>query len=296
MTTYVRDGGTWKTATEIYVRNAGNWRQTKEVYVRTAGVWQRVHLRILDLTIASNTANYNVYTASKSAGWNGTDILTANVIVNAGVVVAGTPAGSALETGPNAIWPAASDIQIHNFGTIVGIGGDGGAGGLAFGAQSGPTRQPGFPGLAGSTAIIAQKTTTIHNYGTIAGGGGGGGGGGGYSTTSPSIARGGGGGGGGRSSYFSSLGGAGGPGFTNTPGPGLPGAPGANGTINAAGTGGLGGFSNDGGTGGDWGTTGNSGSPGLGVPGGAGGASGKYIDGIVNVTLARSGTLLGTTA
>lgn len=291
MTTYVRDAGTWKQLENIYVKDAGTWKQVKEAYVRNGGSWQRVHLRVLDLTISSNVANYNVCAAARAANWDGIDVLTANVIINAGVVVSGSPSGTAITTGPSAAWPAASDIQIHNFGTIVGQGGAGGDGGVANRNTTNPTRQPGFPGTAGGTAMLIQKTTTIHNHGIIGGGGGGGAGGTGYATTNPARAYGGGGGGGGRTGFFTSLGGAGGLAYD---GDNVPGTPGANGTLAAAGSGGeaysppLG---NPGGVGGNWGAAGFP----AGGSGGDPGAAGRYIDGIVNVTIANTGTLLGTT-
>jgi hypothetical protein len=207
MTTYVKNGGSWTVSSDIYIKDASVWKLAKEIYVRDAGVWKRGHLRILDLNISANTAEYNVYSAAIAAGWNGTDKLTANVIISTGnYVYSSSTSKYAIDTGPSALWPSGSDIRIYNNGIIAAQGGTGGHGGNA----SSGTARSGAVGFNGGNALRLDITTSIANYGTIASGGGGGGGGGGNRNNTPERARGGGGGGGGRTGLTNSPGGPGG--------------------------------------------------------------------------------------
>tara|TARA_R110000751_G_scaffold93408_1_gene182493 strand:+ start:550 stop:1182 length:633 start_codon:yes stop_codon:yes gene_type:complete len=43
MTIYVKDGGTFRQASNIYVKDAGTWRQSDIVYVKEGNTWRVVH-------------------------------------------------------------------------------------------------------------------------------------------------------------------------------------------------------------------------------------------------------------
>ena len=202
----------------------------------------------INLTIAANVNNYDIYVqAGSPAG-----IVDVVVTVNAGVIV-GSVGGSAAmyQSGAFAL---GSTVTIINNGFIYGHGGNGGNGGS--------TGNNGGVGHDGKTALQLGQNTTLVNNGTIAGGGGGGGGGGG------SLHGPGGGGGGGQGSDGGNGGAKGGTGaFVGT-----------NGTSSANGTGGGG--SNGGATGADGGDLsagGGHGGNALGT-GGPGGAAGADID------------------
>lgn len=76
----------------------------------------------LNLTIASNTSSYNVYSAALAAGWTGTNPLNLTLNINSGVVVSGTGTGTSAAIIINNIVPK-SIITINNNGTVVGSGG-----------------------------------------------------------------------------------------------------------------------------------------------------------------------------
>lgn len=270
------------------------------------------------LNITANTNNYNIRDAANSAGYPQT--IDANITVNIspGVYVGSASTGSAaMDVGP---WPTGSSITINNSGTIVGRGGDGGAGGPAQGNS--PTYDilvvPGSPGLTGGTGLVTARPVTISNSGTIAGGGGGGGGSGGGSAAQPRTPNvwtvtGGSGGGGG---IGVSTGGAAGiarltP-LTNIGNGSTPGIAGVDGTLVTAGTGGSGATvvspnTATGtvvrGAGGDGGTYGSSGadaqpttSPnplGYVAGSGTGGAAGAAVSGNPLVTWTSTGTRSG---
>ena len=122
----------------------------------------------INVTISSSTTNYNMRTAFVDAGWDGSKVLNGTVTVNSGVTVYSTSTGSyALQTGSP--YPSGSSIALVNNGTILGKGGNAGAGG------AGTT---GYNGSGGGPAFYAASATTVTNNGRIAGGGGGAGGGG----------------------------------------------------------------------------------------------------------------------
>lgn len=237
--------------------------------------------RIVVLTIAANTNDYNVFTAAGSP----TDPVDVFLTINAGVVVSeATPANGAIFT--TASFKAGSTMKIVSLATIAGGGGVGGAGGnwndgsLAV-----------VSGSAGGTAIDCQIPLVIDNTsGNVFGGGGGGGGGeaAGSANAPPSssTAAGGGGGGGGRG-YNNATFGVGGSAHPNVNNA----SDGSNGTAGssaAAGSGGAGGIvftdpkAGAGGSGGDWGAAGSAGSVKLagafGNGTGAGGAAGNAVN------------------
>lgn len=112
--------------------------------------------------IAANTTNVNLQSLFSGADWADT-VKTKRVIVNTGVTVGSTSAGTAaMLTGTG----RGKDLIIENNGTIAGAGGTGNGG-------------------AGGNALLVQQTgVTVVNSGNLYGGGGGGGkggtGGGGY--------------------------------------------------------------------------------------------------------------------
>jgi hypothetical protein len=124
---------------------------------------------VYNATIASDTANYDMYADAVAVGWNQTAPLRMTVTVNSGVNVYSNSVGSyAFST--NTGFPSGTILTLINYGNIVGRGGDGGTGG-------GP-RSAGSGGGSAGPGLYAGYTITVYNYGAISGGGGGGGGGG----------------------------------------------------------------------------------------------------------------------
>ena len=133
----------------------------------------------INLTISSNVNNYQISQqrgGSYEAGF--TDITVTN---NSGIVVGSTAVGTAsLATGAAPNYTSGDTIKIVNNGSIVGKGGNGGAGmanngtGVAAGQAAGDAIDIAFP-------------TTVQNASgaKIEGAGGGGGGGGRGSTVQP---------------------------------------------------------------------------------------------------------------
>ena len=227
---------------------------------------------VTNITITSNTANYNLFTASGSPAGTA----TVNVTINSGVYCyASTTSTYGFRTG---LFAAGSTITITDNGFITGAAGAGGAGGAAG--------QNGTVGVAGGTAFLAEVGCTINGSGQINGGGGGGGGGGSSGTTGNAAFSGGGGGGGGRG-LNNAAGGAGGVSVSVA----IAASAGAAGSATAAGGGGAGSTAasgestatgGTGGTGGGWAVAGAVGADGLGqgtlLTGGAGGAAGVAIN------------------
>jgi hypothetical protein len=240
-------------------------------------------------TIAANTTDYNIYSAMSAApiGWNTTSKGSADVVINANIVV-GTPSTGtyAMDTGTG--WPGTSTIVVYNSGYVVGMGGAGGNGGPS------PSPSSSTAGAAGGPGLRAQRAMTLVNSGTVGGGGGGGGGGNGRAYTAPiganpavPFGNGGGGGGGGRTSNSPSAGGARGTGGGANPTNGQVGVPGTFAGFGAGGNGGGGGPLNayPGGDGGGWGTVGSPAPTGK-----AGGAAGVAVQGWTAFVTAPTGT------
>ncbi len=217
----------------------------------------------INLTIAANTFNYDIYVqAGSPAG-----IVDVIVTLGSGVVVGSHSSSPAMfQSGSFAV---GSTVTIDaSLGKIKGRGGNGGNGG-AIGAN-------GKAGGIGRTGLqLGQNTTVIGQSNISAGGGGGGGGGGGSS--------GGGGGGGGGAGVDGGSG-------------GTKGSAGAHdGTDGGASTGGAGGAhggtsGGDGGAGGDLSTGGvNGGDTGV-ASGGTRGAGGSDID-LNGFTLVANNTM-----
>lgn len=133
----------------------------------------------INLTISSNVNNYQISQqrgGSYEAGF--TDITVTN---NSGIVVGSTAVGTAsLATGAAPNYASGDTIKIINNGSIVGKGGDGGAGMANNGTGV-------VAGQAAGDAIDIAYPVTIQNASgaKIEGAGGGGGGGGRGSTVQP---------------------------------------------------------------------------------------------------------------
>ncbi len=200
------------------------------------------------------------------------------LVIPAGVTVYSASAGQpALTTG---MFTSGSTLKIKLEGSIIGYGGKGGDGGVAFAAyESGDwfeETSPGQAGVDGTNAVDLTLPTTFEvGAGTIFGGGGGGGGVGGDTDGSggnPNSGEAyGGGGGGGGASFVTVNGGVGGQAsVTGSGSTEIDGEPGGPGTSSP----GFGGVGN--GTGGDGGAHGAAGS--ASSDGTAGGAAGKAVD------------------
>jgi hypothetical protein len=228
----------------------------------------------VNLTISSNTTNFDIHVAA------GSPAVASNITVtiNAGVTVGSASATNpALTTGN---LPAGSTITIVNNGRIQGAGGNGGSGGTGY--------TNGTDGGAGGTALLLTQNVTIDNTnGQIWGGGGGGGGSGAYWNGEGSDTSGSGGGGG-----AGAVGGAGGlrPETSQSP---FTGNNGAVGTATAGGAGGTSSWNHNAGAGGGPAQAGGAGSGGCtwyfenedgstsgeATQGGSGGAAGLAIQG-----------------
>lgn len=228
--------------------------------------------------IAALTTNYNMKAAAIAAGWNQVIPLQMTLTINSGVTIGSTSTGNySFDTGIG--FPNGTILTLVNNGTIMGRGGDGGAGGSA--SSMTPGNQPGTGGGSGGPALRAQVALTVTNNGTIAGAGAGGAGGqGGYSTSGGSgHGNSGGGGGGGGAGYIGGSGGFGGSGSDGSDGnPGGAGGPGG------PGGGGAGGSSL-------YADPGASGSSGGGL-----GTSGAAVVGNNNITWNTIGVRLGAIA
>lgn len=267
---------------------------------------------IFNLTVsAAYTTSYNVKTQMTAAGWNGADPAIVNLTINTSATIVGGTNTSVAALYVDVLDAAGlSQVNITNYGKILGRGGSGGAGWNVAGNNPVTASSGGEPGGPGGTALYVSSTTRITNYGTIAGGGGGGGAG--QAATIFSY-------------YFvgvldSGGGGGGAPfGARRTP-PALGGTGGAYaagaadvGTLSAGGAGGISqarvtfGYSNltnigDGGPGGGWATAGTQGevtgtflyvAPVAANARKSGGAAGAAWRGNSFITIVRNGTISG---
>ena len=106
-------------------------------------------------TISSNYSTpQNLRTLALAAGWDGNDYL---VVTNSAIISSNTTGSAALTISGS--FP--NGVLLINNGTIVGMGGRGGA-------------APGY-GQPGGNAMLVSSSVSINNAGVIAGGGGGGG-------------------------------------------------------------------------------------------------------------------------
>jgi tail fiber adhesin Gp38 len=249
------------------------------------------------VAITSSTNNLNLWdylvaNGHATSGTPGSWIVSIASNVTIGSSSTTTPA---LDIGAV---PSGSNLQLVNYGTIVGAGGDGGRGGRNSTSVifcSG-TVQP-TPGASGGAALRTLVAVSITNYGSIwAGAGGGGGGNSHIISKSCSVSGTGGGGGGG---WFPGPGGPGGGGR-------IPAGPNANpgnpGTIAFGGLGGLPlecatlgdiNFGKRGGPGGNPGLVGGQGEAGTCGPGAPGGPPGPAVIGNAPVTWVAVGDRRG---
>jgi len=308
----VKVSGTWKEITDIHTKVSGTWKRVTDGYVKNSGTWKRFYQYEQQVTLSSNTADYNLFTAMGSPSGQ----VRVRLTINSGVYVyASSTGGYALTLSGFA---SGSEIIVINNGYIAGKGGIAGAGG-SQGTGSPPPAVAGDAGAAGGPALyvatMSGVTVTIDNtYGEINGGGGGGGGGGsgfcqpdGFSIA---YLAGGGGGGGGRCGAASAAGGAGGTAYHDgVSWWGVAGAAGSYGDRSSYGGGGAGGnsppgycFAGNGGNGGGWGSTGATGGTASGdttwlyayAVGGSGGAGGAAVYGNSNITWTATGTRNGS--
>jgi hypothetical protein len=110
---------------------------------------------VIPLNITANTANYDVYTnfvASPAYPSYVAGFSSINVTVDPGVVVSSTSTGTYAMAIPSAFNPGDAVTLVNN-GTIVGMGGGGGAGGTAsnFG--------PGSPGVMVELGVMPYTLT-----------------------------------------------------------------------------------------------------------------------------------------
>ena len=126
----------------------------------------------LNLTIASNTSSYNVYSAALAAGWTGTNPLNLSLTINSGVKVSGTGTTTSAAIVLNNLF-AKSIITINNSGTIVGSGGTLGSNGSGAGTSGTPgnptsvtsgTFANGYNGTGYPTGPGAGGSTPGYNY------------------------------------------------------------------------------------------------------------------------------------
>jgi hypothetical protein len=240
----------------------------------------------LNLTISSNTYNYDVWANASASPSYVAGKTNVTVTVNPGIVVGDNSSNYAMLV-PSSFNPGDTVTIVNSPGAyIVGAGGNGGASG---GGIPGLGPYPAaIPGSNGGNAIYVNRPTTITNNGAI-GAGGGGGGGGGVATQGIGQTWSGGGGGGGAGYNAGNGGGVG----TNNNGAGSPGSPGSTTSGGGGGTGatvprpakGGGPFiAGPGGNGGGLGASGTSGGNSNGSPGAGGGGSANYITGNPFVT------------
>lgn len=254
---------------------------------------------VFNVTISANTATYNVKAAAITAGWDQVQALIATVTINSGITVYSTSTATpAFASGST--FPVGSSLTIVNNGTIMGMGGNGGAGAGTVLATP-PICVVGSAGAAGGPALTVAIATTITNNGAIYGGGGGGGGGGSSHYVVRACSSSSGGGGGGGRGYGTSSGGGVGS-IPTCPSNVNPGSAGGNGNSTSAGGGGAGGndiaIAGSGGSGGNFGAAGSTGGTASGgsycnFAGGAGGAGGAAVNGNANITWAVTGTRAG---
>lgn len=76
MTVFVKDSGTFRTASEIYVKDSGTWREADIVYKKDGGTWQIVHPEtgggVSPINILANfDSEVIIFTFTGTVGTNG---------------------------------------------------------------------------------------------------------------------------------------------------------------------------------------------------------------------------------
>jgi alpha-tubulin suppressor-like RCC1 family protein len=217
----------------------------RTIHVNDSGTWRKVFPDQFEysLTVAANTADFNLRNALVSAGWAGDSPVIATITVPSTFhFYATSTANSGFMCNP--ALPVGSSVTLNLNGGIWGKGGDGGT-------ATGPAGQTANPGSPGGTGLYVRTPGTAPSEfilsrgptSRIAGGGGGGAAITNYTLTffAPPKA------GGTRNGSYSGAGGGGGAGFSPATPPGtgaggaVPAFPGANGLAGTT-SGGLGGF------------------------------------------------------
>ena len=236
------------------------WKQIQQAFTKVNSEWKPILTnKTIDLynypvkrvaaniIISSNTSSYNLYDHIPLTYFEG--LMDIDVWVLPGVEITGSSSETAFTiTG----FTDGDRITLHNYGTIIGLGGSGGSGSYTY-QVSAPNTKGGFGGFgkggysqtvvagagagsAGGTGLLLGFPIILLNNGVVAGGGGGGGGGG-----QSAGGRGGGGAGYGPGANSGTLS-AGGAGAGNAGAGGGPGSPGAAGSGAAAAGGGNPGY------------------------------------------------------
>jgi hypothetical protein len=237
------------------------WKQLQQAFTKVGNQWKPILTNktidlynypvkrvVANIVISSNTSSYDLYSNIPMTYFEG--LMDIDVWVLPGVEITGSSTETAFTiTG----FTDGDRITLHNYGTIIGLGGTGGSGSYTYqvvtsnskggiggygkGNQTRNAVAPAGAGGAGGTGLLLGFPTILLNNGVIAGGGGGGGGGG-YQA---------GGQGGGGAGYGSGANGgtvsAGGAGAGSAGAGGGPGSPGAAGTQIYSGAGGNPGYS-----------------------------------------------------
>jgi len=259
---------------------------------------------LVNITIASNTNNYDLYTAVSANPAYVPGATTITATINPGVTVGSTSTGTYAFSVPNA-FGAGDIITVVNNGTVLGAGGSGGAGSSPPSSPSG--NLPAQPGFTAGNAVYVNRPITINNAGTLAGAGGGGGASGAALVQTGTTPK-----GGPNISKIGGAGGGGGAGVNPGAGGGFSGSGGSAGSSGSSTAGGAGGprytgspatwWRGAGGTGGARGANGSAGEPdGPANPNtasqtwnpGAGGGAGRYMTGNPFVTWSATGTRQG---
>jgi hypothetical protein len=237
------------------------WKQIQQAFTKVSDQWLPILTnKTIDLynypvkriaaniIISSNTSSYDLYDNIPVTYFEG--LMDIDVWVLPGVIVSGSTSSTAFTiTG----FTSGDRVTLHNYGTIIGLGGSGGSGSYTYQQQT-SSGKGGFGGFGkggtysntvvvnavagsdGGSGLLLGTPVLLLNDGVIAGGGGGGGGGG-----QSAGGRGGGGAGYGPGANNGTAS-AGGAGAGNAGAGGGPGSPGASGAGSSAASGGKPGY------------------------------------------------------
>ncbi len=172
MALHVKNGGVWVPAKKVWVRDASVWKEVAKVWVRDAGVWKLTYQNIINVTINSSVANFNL----ASAIGNPSMAVNVNVLVPSGVNVVSNSIGQPAFTTGNLPAGSVVNLTVQSGAAIVGRGGRGASyyvGGADYTIASGAPSGRRYAAQNGGDAIEAKCQMTINNSGTIGGGGGG---------------------------------------------------------------------------------------------------------------------------
>ena len=172
--TRIKSGGAFKQVETVKIKEDGVWKDVLVTRVKEDGEWKTVNVSYerTDVTLNSNTANFNLLThltnAGKSTGSRAqlVNITVSNCYVYSANTVAALDIGNLSAVGGI---PHRVRILVKDDGNIVGMSGTAGA--------VGNNTSVGTDGGNGGDAIKTKDGVELYieNYGTIAGGGGGGG-------------------------------------------------------------------------------------------------------------------------